>query len=111
MKTMLCSRCKKNPAVVFVQKMENNKPVQEGLCLKCALELNIPPVRQMMDQMGLTEQDIDDAMEQMNEMMNSMGDDFEPGGASLMPFLNGIMGGNLPQRPTDGAESDEKETA
>ena len=111
MKTMLCSRCKKNPAVVFVQKMENNKPVQEGLCLKCALELNIPPVRQMMDQMGLTEQDIDDAMEQMNEMMNSMGDDFEPGGASLMPFLNGIMGGNLPQRPTDGAKSDEKETA
>ena len=108
MKTMLCSRCKKNPAVVFVQKMENNKSVQEGLCLKCALELNIPPVRQMIDQMGLTEQDIDDAMEQMNEMMNSMGDDFEPGGASVIPFLNGIMGGNLPQRPSENKDGGEK---
>ena len=106
MKTMMCSRCKQRPAVVFLQKMENNKPVQEGLCLKCAMELNIPPVRQMMDQMGLTEQDIDDAMEQMNEMMSGMGDDFEPGGASVMPFLNGIMGGNMPQNTASDEKSD-----
>ncbi len=97
MKTMICSRCKKNPAVVFVQKMENNRPVQEGLCIKCAMELNIPPVKQMLDQMGVTEEDIDDAMEQMSEMLGNVDGDFEPGGASLMPFLNGIMGGAMPQ--------------
>ena len=97
MKPMLCSRCKKNPAVVFIQKLENNKPVQEGLCIKCALELNIPPVKQMLDQMGVTEEDIDEAMEQMNDILDNMDGDFEPGGASLMPFLNSIMGGNMPQ--------------
>lgn len=95
MKTMMCSRCHNHPAVVFIQKMEDNKPVQEGLCIKCALEMNIPPVKQMLDQMGVTEEDLDEAMEQMNDMLQNIDGDFEPGGASVMPFLNGIFG-NMP---------------
>lgn len=107
MKTMLCTRCKQRPAVVFLQKMEDGKPVQEGLCLKCAMELNIPPVKQMMEQMGITEEDINDAMEQMSEVMSTMGDDFEPGGASVMPFLNSIMGGSMPMPNREGDEKNQ----
>ena len=54
MQPPICARCKKNVAVVFITKMENGKTVNEGLCLKCAKELNIRPVEDLMQ---LMEQD------------------------------------------------------
>lgn len=52
MQPKLCSRCHKNVAVVFITKLDNNEPVNEGLCLKCARELGIKPVQDMMDRMA-----------------------------------------------------------
>ena len=54
-KNMLCSRCHKNPAVFFISKVDGDKTTNEGLCIKCALELNIGPVKQIMEQMGISE--------------------------------------------------------
>lgn len=56
-KNMLCSRCHKNPAVFFISKVDGDKTTNEGLCIKCALELNIGPVKQIMEQMGIPEDD------------------------------------------------------
>lgn len=59
MQPKLCSRCHKNVAVVFITKLDNNEPVNEGLCLKCARELGIKPVQDMMDRMGISEEDLE----------------------------------------------------
>ena len=64
---MLCSRCKKHPAVIFVTRNENNETSSEGLCIKCAKELGIKPVSQMIEQMGITDDELDDMCDQMNE--------------------------------------------
>ena len=89
---MLCSRCKKRIAMIFLSKMENGKPVNEGLCLKCAKELNLPQVTAMMEQMGITDDDIDAISDQMTELAN--GNSFEPGGNQTMPaFLQNMMNG------------------
>ncbi|MDD6235791.1 MAG: ATP-dependent Clp protease ATP-binding subunit [Clostridiales bacterium] len=88
---MLCSRCKKRMAVVFMSRMEGNETINEGLCLKCAKELGIPQVSSMMDSMGITDDDIE---EMSNQLMELGGDDFEMGGADTMPpFLQNIFGG------------------
>ena len=109
MKQMMCSRCKKRPAVVFITKVEGEKSTPEGLCIKCASELNIGPVKQMMESMGITADDIDEASEQLEAMMGSLSsdlnddedsvDDFETGGAStaMPPFLKNLFGDNLSQ--------------
>ena len=55
----LCSRCKKNLAVVFVTKIENGVTKNEGLCLKCAKELGIKPVSDMMERFGITDSDLE----------------------------------------------------
>lgn len=91
---MLCSRCKKNPAVFFISKVDGDKTTNEGLCIKCAMELNIGPVKQMMENMGITEEDVDEVSAQMEQMMENMGDDgFELGGAGTFPFMQGMFGG------------------
>ena len=88
---MLCSRCKKRMAVVFMSRMEGNETINEGLCLKCAKELGIPQVASMMDSMGITDDDIE---EMSNQLMELGEDDFEMGGADTMPpFLQNIFGG------------------
>ena len=103
MKQMLCVRCKQNPAVVFVSKIdgpngqEQGEP--EGYCLKCACELNIGPVKSMMDKMGINPEDLDTISEQFNSLMgyNDDADDFEEGGTPSMPDLSslfGALGGN-----------------
>ena len=58
MKQQLCSRCHERPAVVFIQKMENDKVVPEGLCIKCARELNVGSINQMIDQLGLSDEEL-----------------------------------------------------
>ena len=55
----VCARCKKNMAVVFITKLENGKTVNEGLCLKCAKELGIKPVADLLDKFGLKDSDLD----------------------------------------------------
>lgn len=56
---MLCSRCKKRLAVIYMTRMENGQTVSEGLCLKCAKELGLKPVDDLMNKMGLSEEDLD----------------------------------------------------
>ena len=108
---MLCSRCKKRMAVVFMSRVENGETINEGLCLKCAKELGIPQVSSMMDSMGITDEDIEDMS---NQLMELGGEDFELGGANTMPFLQNIFGGGSlsKQEPAKessaGAESKEK---
>ena len=94
MKKVLCSRCKQRPAVIFISKIIDGKTVPEGLCLHCAMEMNIGPIRQMMDSMGITEEDIDLVSEQFSEMFPDTDDDgsFEAGGSPTMPFLQGLFG-------------------
>lgn len=109
-KGMLCSRCKKNPAVFFISKVDGDKSSNEGLCIKCAMELNIGPVKQIMENMGITEDDVDDVSAQMEQMMESMGDDgFEFGGAGTFPFMQGMFGGQpSSDHIADGKGADEK---
>ena len=94
MKQVLCSKCKKRPAMFFVTKVEGEKTTQEGLCIKCAMEMNIGPVKQIMQSMGISEDELEDVSEQFEAMFGE--DGFEPGGAGTMPFLQnfGAMGGN-----------------
>ena len=68
MKQVLCSRCKKRPAMFFVTKVDGDKTTQEGLCIKCALEMNIGPVKQIMETMGISEDEIDEVSEQFEQM-------------------------------------------
>ena len=94
MNIRLCSRCKKRPAAVFISKIEGEKTTKEGLCIKCAMELNIGPIKDMMNKMGVTEEDIDAINDQFGDMFPNMadGDAFENGGASTLPFLQNIFG-------------------
>ena len=70
MQPTLCSRCKKRVAVVYISKIENGKTVNEGLCLKCAKDLGLPQVNDMMRRMGITDDDLDAISD---EMMQAFG--------------------------------------
>ena len=106
MKPTLCSRCKKNLAVVFITKIDGGKTVNEGLCLKCAKEMGIKPVDDMIERMGLSEDDLENLNGEMTEAMNglesllSQGHDAEDGSeddesdsqTATFPFLNRLFG-------------------
>ena len=95
MKKVICSRCKKRPAVIFISKIIDGKTVPEGLCLQCAMEMNIGPIKQMMDSMGITEEDVDSLSEQFSSMFPESDDEeggFEAGGSPTVPFLQGLIG-------------------
>ena len=118
MQPTLCSKCKKNVAVVFISRLnEKNEQVNEGLCLKCAAQLGLPQVDEMMKRMGITPEDLDNIS---NEMMQAFGgaeelpetdetdeDDEESGKTATFPFLNRLFGGsspNSPAQPQQGGE-------
>ena len=121
MQPTLCSRCKKRVAVVFISKLENGKTVNEGLCLKCAKNLGLPQVNDMMRRMGIT----DDDLEAINdEMMQAFGGaesmeglipqgddeadgDEEDGKTATFPFLNRLFnnGENTPAPNGDAGRS------
>ena len=110
---MLCSRCKKRPAVVFITAMQGEKKKNDGLCLVCAKELHVPQIDEYMKQMGITDEELDQISNQMMDMMD--GESFEMGGSGVMPqFLQSFMKdpgkifGNLKD---DGEESNELQTA
>lgn len=94
MKKVICSRCKQRPAVIFISKIIDGKTVPEGLCLNCAMEMNIGPIKQMMDSMGITEDDVEALSEQFTQMFPDDDEDgsFESGGSPTLPFLQGLMG-------------------
>ena len=72
MQPTLCSRCKKNVAVVFISKMEGDKTTNEGLCLKCAKELGLPQVDDMMKRMGISDEDLDTLNSEMLQAMSGV---------------------------------------
>lgn len=116
--SMLCSRCKKRVAVVFMTRMENGKTINEGLCLQCAKELGIGPVNELMEKMGITVDEIENMNDQLMGMIDENGEeidpdldpddpDFVPGGAQTFPFFQnmfGKMNGASGQNPQDPAE-------
>ena len=93
---MVCIRCKKRPAIIFIQRMENGQMKQEGYCLHCARELHIKPVEDLMKQFGMSEQDMDNMEDRMESMMEEMGE----GGNPLAALMNMQDGG-------DGSDGDE----
>lgn len=104
---MICSRCKKRPAIIYVQRIENGETKNEGLCWHCAKELGLPQVSSMLESMGMTEDDLDSMSNQIMEMTE--GDSFELGGAETMPtFLQNIFGGEKPVEG-GGAENSPKQ--
>ncbi len=90
---MICSKCKTRPAVIFVSRVDGDKTTQEGYCIKCASELNIGPIKQMMQSMGITEDDIEAVSEQFGDMMENL-EDFQLGGAGTMPFMQNFLNNN-----------------
>ena len=102
---MMCSRCKKRLAVVFMTRLEGDKTIYEGLCLRCAKELGLKPVSDLMEKMGITDDELDNMSDQMMDMFGGEGENgFEMGGAQALPFLQNILGavGNgeiIPQKP------------
>ena len=73
-----------------MSRVDGDKTTQEGFCIKCATELNIGPIKQMMQNMGITEDDIDAVSEQFGDMMENL-EDFQPGGAGTMPFMQNFF--------------------
>ncbi len=108
---MLCSRCHKNPAVFFISKVEGDKTTNEGLCISCAMELNIGPIKQVMESMGISEDEMKEVSEQMQMMMENEGEDgFEPGGAMPMSLLQGMFGNKNDSAETEqNVEEDSKD--
>ena len=111
MQPPICAKCHKNVAVVFIRKIENGKTVNEGLCLKCAKELNIKPVEDLMQNMGITDDDIEGLSAEMTEALSGIeeippADDTsdESGKTATFPFLNKLFGGNPSPNPGSGAE-------
>ncbi len=116
----LCSRCGKNPAVVYITKFENGGTVNEGLCLRCAKDLGIKPIDDMFKKMGINDEDLDRLT---NEMMSALGgaegleslmnqpaptDDGEDDGrTATFPFLNQLFGGQG-QPPAHSAEESQQ---
>ena len=120
MQPQLCSRCKKNVAVVFITRMENGKNINEGLCLKCAKNLGLPQVNEMMQRMGITDEDLDNIS---NEMMSAFGgaenlegidapdgDDEEDGKTATFPFLSRFFGGSPAANDASGGEAEQTQS-
>ena len=106
MQPTLCSRCKKNVAVVFISKLDGDRTVNEGLCLKCAKDLGLPQVDDMMKRMGISDEDLDTLNSEMMQAFNGVeniedlpggeedGDEEEEGKTATFPFLNRLFSGS-----------------
>lgn len=100
---MLCSRCKKRPAVVLITAMQGGQKKNEGLCLICAKEMNIPQVDEYMKQMGISDDELEQISNQMMELMD--GEGFEVGGSGVIPqFLQNMMKENEKENSEGKAE-------
>ena len=118
MKQQMCARCGERPAVIYIQKMEGDEVKPEGLCIQCARELNIGSINQMIDKLGISDEELEQASEQMSQFMENMGD-FNFGdmsgmfnsenmdGAQTMPFAN--LFGDAGELAVDENESGQKQ--
>ena len=107
MQHSLCSRCGKNPAVVFITKIEAGQTRNEGLCLKCAREMHIKPVDDMIEKLGLTDEDLESFSGNMMNALGGMEDliagaegeegEDDDGKTATFPFLNRLFGGPMGQ--------------
>ena len=100
MRPTLCSRCNKNVAVIFITKIENGKSTNEGLCLKCAKDLGIKQVDDMVKQMGISDEDLENLSGEMMSMLGGnpeqdpdIPEDDPDGQTATFPFLNKLFGG------------------
>ena len=118
MQPKLCSRCKKNVAVVFISRLDGDRTVNEGLCLKCAKELGLPQVDDMMKRMGISDDDLDtlnsemlqafDGVENVEDLPKEESpDEEEEGKTATFPFLNRLFNGGASaqnaEQPEDGS--------
>ena len=108
MQPKMCTKCKKNVAVVFITKMENGVTLNEGYCLKCARSLNIPQINDAVRQMGISEEDLDLLSDEMSSMFGQRdteeGEDEEPDSrTATFPLLNQLFGTNsdLPEKQSE----------
>ncbi len=94
---MLCTRCKKRTAVVFITAMQGEEKRNEGLCLVCAKELGIPQVREYMEQMGIDDEEVEEFADQMTDISEALdGDAFQHGGTNALPnFIQNLFGGSI----------------
>ncbi len=131
----LCAKCKKNPAILYITKMEGDKTTSEGLCLSCAKQLGIAPINNMIEQLGVSDEDIENLNGQMSEFIENMGGldsmnegfgamldgmeipEDEDGGAHTAPLdkMFGSLMGNLPSfmsgKSKKGEATDEEKTS
>ena len=116
MQPKLCTKCKKNIAVVFITKIENGVTLNEGYCLRCARGLGIPQIDQAVKQMGFSEDDLDNLSDEMSSMFGQIDqgdhddDDMESQTATF-PMLNQLFGSapNMPSKPAEPAPKKEAE--
>ena len=121
MQPTMCSRCGKNVAIVFITKIENGQTKNEGLCLKCARELHIKPVDDVINKMGISDEDLDSitgdmmnalsGVEDMMDVDNDGSDDSEDDGkTATFPFLNRLFGGPpTPPAQGDGVQNNDRQ--
>ncbi len=114
---VMCSKCHKRVAVVFVNKLDGGNKVSEGLCIKCARELGIPVdnmLGNMMNQMGISAEQLENMEEDMNNFLNenlpSANDDVEDGGAPAIDMPQLFGGADLPIPNNNDGRSGEKKT-
>ncbi len=111
----ICSRCKKRPAMVYISKMDGENAMSEGLCIKCAKELNIPQVTNMLKNLNVSDEELDAMTDQFMDSMTALMEqdpdalmadgDFEAGGAQSFPFLNQLFGNMMgAQQPAENNE-------
>ena len=121
MQPTLCSRCKKNVAVVFISKLDGEKTINEGLCLKCAKELGLPQVDDMMKRMGISDEDLETLNSEMMQAMNGVENiedlpggeesgEEEEGKTATFPFLNRLFsGGESSKESAEEGRSERRE--
>ena len=110
MQPKLCTKCKKNIAVVFITKIENGVTLNEGYCLRCARGLGIPQIDQAVKQMGFSEDDLDNLSDEMSSMFGQIDqgdhdDDDMDSQTATFPMLNQLFGSapNMPSKPAEPA--------
>ena len=123
MQPTLCARCYKNMAVVFINRIENGQSHQEGLCLKCARELHIKPIDDIISKMGINDEELDGLSSEMMEAMQNLsgnGDDLmniendddssdDDGKTATFPFLNRLFGAQNAANAENNRDSAETE--
>ncbi|MDE5765093.1 MAG: AAA family ATPase [Ruminococcus sp.] len=103
---LMCSICKKRPAIVFITQVQGNEKKNVGMCFACAKERKIPQISEYMERLGITDEEIENISDHMMDMLD--GDSFEMGGSGIMPdFLSNMMNG-IADMSEEPEKSDDK---